>query len=217
MKRILLATITEGDFCVAHFCSSLAQSVRLGIENDTQFWPIFIRSDGNWSMAFNQVMTIAWKEKVDGIVFIHPYVSWDPPGLLGLVHTDKDAVGLPVATRTGFEVSMGEISRLQEDEETGEIKVLGCSLNFFYLSAHAITTLCETHSSVSYAGADVKLILQSGEGYSSFSSPSEVLTHRLIEQGIESWVNSKFTAHRQDLIEYTNNFEGLLKQLKGNG
>lgn len=216
MKRILLAVITEGDLCIAHFCSSLAQSVNVGMQNNILFLPVFIRSESNWSMAFNQAITIAWKEAVDGLVFIHPFVRWEPQGLVDIVQTSKDAVGLPVATRNGFEVSLGEISRLQEDEKTGEIKVKGCSLNFFFLSSYAVSTLCGTHPVVAYAGTDVKLVLQSGENYSSFVSPSEILAHRLIEQGIETWVDPRHTACRQDFVEYPNNFGNLLQQLKAN-
>jgi hypothetical protein len=212
MKRILLAVITEGDHCVAPFCSSLVQSVKVGLANDVEFFPVFFEADGNWSMGFNQGVTLAWGEKLDGFVCVSPRVSWDTEALIALVNSDKDSVALPVATRNGFQVQLGEIARLQDDGR--EIKVQGASLDFMYLSPYALDRLCETHPFVDYKGNQVKLILQSGDIYTAYFDPADILAYRLREQGIELWVNYKHTAHRSDSIEYTANFEQVLSQLK---
>ena len=212
MKRILLAVITEGDHCVAPFCSSLVQSVKVGLANDVEFFPVFFEADGNWSMGFNQGVTLAWGEKLDGFVCVSPRVSWDAEALIALVNSDKDSVALPVATRNGFQVQLGEIARLQDDGR--EIKVQGASLDFIYLSPYALDRLCETHPFVDYKGNQVKLILQSGDIYTAYFDPADILAYRLREQGIELWVNYKLTAHRSDSIEYTANFEQVLSELK---
>ena len=134
MKRILLAVITEGDICLSPFCSALSQSIKVGLANDIEFFPIFFEANGNWSMGFNQGVTLAWQEKLDGFVCVNPRVSWDADSLVALVKSKKDAIALPVATRGGFQIKMGEIARLQEDADA--IKVQGVSLDFFYLSPY---------------------------------------------------------------------------------
>lgn len=212
MKRILLAVITEGDLCVAPFCSSLAQSIKVGLANDIEFFPVFFESDGNWSMGFNQGVTLAWQEKLDGFVCVNPRVSWDAESLVALVKSNKDAMALPVATRGGFQIQMGEIARLQED--AGAIKVQGASLDFFYLSPYAIDRLCNTHPFVNYKKSEVKLIIQSGDIYAAYFDPSDILAYRLREQGIEVWVNYKHSARRSDGIEYAASFEEILTNLK---
>lgn len=217
MKRILLAVITEGDLCIAHFCSSLAETTRMGVEKGVYFFPIFFPAAGNWSMGFNQAVTLAWKEKLDGMVVVHPFVGWNPEDLISLAQTDKDAIGMPVATKKGFEISLGEIARLQEDEETGDIKVQGCSLDCFYLSSYAIGRLCDTHPLINYRNAEVKLIIQSGDIYEAYFHPSDILVYRLREQGIETWLSAKFTAQRQDTVEYPNSFAEVLSSLKADG
>ena len=211
MKRVLIGVITEGDICLSPFCSALVQSVKVGM-GDVEFFPVFLPSDGNWSMAFNKLLTIAWKEKLDGFVCINPRVSWDPDALMEIVGRGKDAVAVPVATCSGFEIQLGELARLQDDGR--EIKVQGASLDFFYLSAYAIERLCECHPFVDYHGSQVKLVLQSGDIYAAYFDPSDILAYRLREQGIEVWVNYKHTAHRQDSIEYSNNFEEVLTKMK---
>lgn len=212
MKRILLAVITEGDLCVAPFCSSLAQSIKVGLANDIELFPVFFPADGNWSMAFNQGVTLAWQEKLDGFLCVSPRVSWSAEALLDLVNSNKDAVATPVATRNGFSVQLGEIARLQDDGAA--IKVQGASLDFIYLSPYAIDRLCETHPFVDYKGNQIKLILQSGDIYAAYFDPSDILAYRLREQGIELWVNYKHSAYRQDSIEYTASFEEVLTGLK---
>jgi hypothetical protein len=178
---------------------------------------VVFQANGNWSMAFNQGVTLAWGEKLDGLLCVNPRVSWQPESLLELVSTKQDAVAMPVATKSGFEVSLGEIARLQGDPESGEIKVQGASLDCIYLSPYAMGQLCETHPTVSYRGSDIKLILQSGDIYSSYFDPADILAYRLRELGIELWLSPKHTACRQDVIDYTASFEEVLQQLKANG
>jgi len=168
-------------------------------------------------MAFNQGVTIVWEQKLDGFVCVSPRVSWAPESLLSLVNSKKDAVVMPVATRNGFSVSIGEVARLQEDEDSGEIKVLGASLEFIYLSPYTVNQLCYTHPTVRYKDQEIKLILQSGDIYNSYFDPGDILAYRLREQGIELWSSSRHTAHRQDLVEYTANFSEVLTNLKANG
>ena len=217
MKRILLAVITEADVCSASFCASLAQSVGAGLYNEVEFISAFVPANGNSSMAFNQAVTLAWEQKLDGFVCVSPRVSWNPQSLLALIDSDKDAVAMPVATKGGFEVSLGEVARLQEDAESGEIKVRGASLDFIYLSPYAVNQLCTAHPTVSYRNQEIKLVLQCGDIYDSYHSPGDILAYRLRERGIELWLSTRNTAHRQDVIEYTNNFEKVLEQLKADG
>jgi hypothetical protein len=132
---------------------------------------------------------------------------------MDLCTTEKDAASIPVATPQGFEVLLGEMARLQEDPKTGEIKVLGTSLDFIYLSGYAVQKLCESHPTVSYFGQDVKLVLQSGDIYASYHTHAEVLSYRLRELGIEQWV-TRHTAHRHESIKYEGDFASVLQQMK---
>jgi len=214
MRRILIATITENDQCSAAFTNSLVASVRVGISNNVELLPVFFKSLGNWAMAANQAMTMTAGNELDGLVLVNPNVSWNAENLMDLCTTDKDAASIPVATPRGFEISFGEMARLQEDPKTGEIKVLSTSLDFIYLSKYALEKLCESHHTVSYLGQDIKLVLQSGDIYSSYHTHAEVLSYRLREAGIEQWVNPLHTAHRNDSIEYNGNFAEVLQQMK---
>ncbi len=64
---------------------------------------------------------------------------------------------------------------------------------------------------------DTKLILQSGDIYSSYHTHEEVLAYRLRELGIETWVNSRHTVQSQELINCAGDFAQVLKSLRENG
>jgi hypothetical protein len=130
--------------------------------------------------------------------------------------TDKDAVAIPVATRDGINVQLGEIARLQEDERTGEIKVQSASLDFLYLSSYSIGELCKSHPTVIYFNDPTRLVLQSGDIYQNYHTHEDVLAYRLRELGIEIWVDPRHTAYRQDAITYESDFAAILKSLKTN-
>ena len=217
MRRVLLATITESDQCSTAFTSSLAQTIRVGFSTQVEVLPVFFRSLGNWAMAANQAITLAWEEKLDGLVLVGPNIGWKAESLLELCGTDKDAAALPVVTQAGFNVTLGEIARLQEDEKSGEIKVQMASLGFFYLSAYALEQLAESHPTVSYYGRDTKLVLQSGDIYSRFHTHEEVMTYRLTELGIEIWLNPENTVRTVEMTESQGDFAASLKALKENG
>ena len=217
MKRVLIAVITEGDLCVAPFCSSLVESVKAGFGSEIEFFPVFFEAYGNWAMAFNVALTVAWSEKLDGMVCISPRVSWNPQDLVELLDTDKDVVCVPVSTRNGFDMEIGEISRLQVEEETGEIRAQSASLDFIYMASTAIDKMCETHHSVSYRGDEVKLVIQSGDIFESYFDSAAILSYRLREQGFETWVSSRHTAYRQDSMIHRETFEDRLNALRANG
>ena len=217
MKRVLLATITESDQCSTAFTSSLAQTIRVGFSSQVEILPVFFRGMGNWAMAANQAITLAWQENLDGLVLISPNIKWSAESLLELCLTDKDAAALPVATRGGFNILLGEIARLQEDKESGEIKVQGASLSFFYLSAYALKQLAESHPTITYFGNETKLVLQSGDIYDRFYTPDDIMAHRLMELGIEIWLNPKNTVRTQEMTETPGDFAEAFKELKENG
>jgi hypothetical protein len=217
MKRVLLATITESDQCSTAFTSSLAQTIRVGFSSQVEILPVFFRSMGNWAMAANQAITLAWREELDGLVLVDPNIGWGAESLLGLCLTDKDAAALPIATRAGFNIALGEISRLQEDEKSGEIKVQAASLGFFYLSAYALKQLAESHPTITYFGNETKLVLQSGDIYNHFHTHDDVMAYRLIELGIEIWLNPNATVKTHEVTETPGDFAEALKGLKGDG
>lgn len=214
-RQILVGVVSHTGTTDIWFCQALVESVKLCLSHNIILTPVLVRSQGNATMYYNLLLTLAWREKMDGLLLLSPDVNWNPEALLDVVQSSKDALSLPVFGSQGFQVQLGEIPRLQTDEVTGEIKVLGTGLGFFRLSKGALATLCETHSSIDFEGQDVKLILQHGDIYGGFASDAEILTYRLKEAGYEVWLNPKHSVNTVTTQSVGGDFAAALKEEQG--
>ena len=213
--QTIVGVVTDSGQCDMFFAQALAESVKVGFAQNIVITPVFLRSTGNAMMRYNQLITMAWKEGVDDLLFVAPDCYWQPQAMVDLIHSSKDVVALPVATSTGFQVQMGELPRLQTDEKSGEIKVLWAGMSFFRLSKDTLKKLCETHPTIEYGGEEVKLVIQNGDIYGGFASPAEVLVYRLKEAGFEIWLNPKHTVNTVTTQPVEADFAAALKEAKG--
>ena len=216
-KRYVIATFLNEPKCDMFYTHALCESAKAFLANQIVLIPTITNATDGKVMAFNQAITLAWQEKVDGIVFISPDASWSPQALFELISSDKDCVALPVMTANGIEVELGEIPRLQRDEQTGEIKVPYAALDFMYLSAYTINELCNTHQSIDYNGQETKLVLQTGDIFTGYYNESQILKSRLSELNIETWVNPNHTIATRQTQVYANDFNAILTDLEKKG
>lgn len=216
-KRYVIATFLNDSKCDMFYTSSLCESAKSFTANNIALIPTIINAVNGKVMAFNQAITLAWKEKVDGIVFISPDAVWTPQTLFTIVSSDKDCVAFPVMTANGIDIQLGEIPRLQQDDKTKEIKVPYASLDFLYLSSYSIHELCNTHQSIEYEGQDVKLVLQTGDIFTGYYNEGQILKSRLSELNIETWVNPNHTISTRQIQTYTNDFSTILSDLVKKG
>jgi hypothetical protein len=214
VKRYVIATFLNEPKCDMFYTSSLCESAKSFIANNIAIIPTLIHTIDGKVMAFNQAITFAWKEKVDGIIFISSDAVWSPQALFELISSDKDCVSLPVMTANGIDIQLGEIPRLQRDENTGEIKVSYASLDFMYLSAYTINELCNTHHSIEYQGQNTKLVLQTGDIFTGYYNESQILKSRMSELNIDTWVNPNHTIPTRQIQIYTNDFNTILSDLE---
>jgi len=165
-------------------------------------------------MVVNMGISIAHQGELSGVVFINREVSWDPEHLVELCNTGKDAAAIPVFDGNSFTLELGEIPRLEEDEETGEIKVQSASTDFLFLSSKVIAKLYESHPAVNYGGQEVRAIMQGAECFNQYFSTSDLLAYRLKEAGFGLWVNPLHNAYKASRILQTPSFNEGLKNLR---
>jgi len=216
-KRYIIATFINDHKCSMFYTSSLCESAKALLTNEVVLIPLIINAVDGKAMAFNQAITVAWKEKVDGIIFASPDAAWSAQELFDLISSDKDCVALPTMTAKGIDIELGEISRLQRDKQTGEILVKYASLDFMYLSLYSINELCNTHQFIEYQGQDTKLVLQSGDVFNGFYTESQILKARLMELNIETWVNPNHTIPTFQGQLYASNFTEILAEMEKKG
>lgn len=211
MKNILVVVSAPNESVSAHFTNSLVASVKVSREFD--FHPVFFR-EGSDHMVLNMGITLAWQEKLDGVVFIGPDVSWKSADLIKLCSTTKDAIGIPLFDGSLFSVDLGDISRLEKDETTGEVKVESTSPEFIYLSSLAVDKLCTSHPLMKFAGREVKTIMQGSECFNNYFTTNELLAFRLREVGIEVWIDPLCTAVKAIRVTQDVCFNDVLNNLQ---
>jgi len=206
LKRVMLATPVTGGMCEMFYVHSLCESAKALLANGIVLAQVLYSASDGRHMAINQAITDAWSNGFDGLVVASSDVSWEPQALYDLTTSDKDCVALPVATDRGIGVTLGEISRLQQDESSGEIKVISASTDLIYLSSYTLSRLCSTHHSISYMGRDVKVVLNSGDSFGVWAEEGEILRSRLSELNIEMWLNPNYTAGTRRYYPFAGDF-----------
>lgn len=213
MSAYFIATNALFNQCSSLYCISLANSVgEFAREGGPELVPVLFDGYGNNAMAFNQVITWAQKNEVDGLFFIGPNVGWEPEALKTIISSDKDALAAPIYYNNQYLLGLGELSRLETDEESGEIKVRNASLDFFFLRKSAIEALCEGHPTVTFNGEEVKMILQSGDIYTSYASNEDTLAFRLQEAGFQVWVDPSLKIRTTSQVLSVSNLKEALDQ-----
>ncbi len=216
-KRYIVSTFLNDTTCDMYYTQSLCESAKALLANQVVLIPMLTQIVDGRVMAFNQTVTLAWNEKVDGIIFINPNAIWEPQALFDLISSDKDCLALPITSPVGFNIQIGEIPRLQRDDQTGEIKVPYASMDFMYLSSYTINELCTTHQSIDYNGQDVKMVLQTGDIFTGYYNESQILKSRLSDLNIETWVNPNHTIATTQRQPIQGDFASLLVDLEKKG
>jgi len=187
--RYLIASVLNQGQCSSWFTVSLLETALYFINSETEIRPILFDGKGSDPMLINQAITIASKQEMDGLFLIGPDCGWKPETLEKMLDIKKEVVAAPVWNGGTYDLKLGELSRLQRDEENGAIKVLESSLDFFFLGKKAIADLCRSHPLIGYEGNEVNLILQSGDIYKSYHTNEAILAYRLRELGYEIWLH----------------------------
>lgn len=213
LPRFLVATIAHDGRCDMFYVNSLCESAKALLSHGIILAQVIYTAEDSIMMATNRAITDAFNGEFDGLILVSPNVSWEPQALFDLINSDKDCVGLPVCTNTGFKVALGDPSRIHKDEQTGEVRVVGVTTDFLYLSGYAIKELCSTHPTIKYLGVDVKLVLQSGDIFNAYLTVDEILNSRISELNMEPWLNINHVVSSRNTTLSTGDFVQALNGL----
>jgi hypothetical protein len=214
LRKVMLATPVFNESCEMFYVHSLCESAKALLVNGIALTQVLYSAADGRHMAINQAITDAWSNGFDGLAIVSSDVNWEPQALYELITTNKDCAAIPVASEHGLNVTVGEISRLQQDLPSGEIKVQSTTADFIYFSPYALSRLCSTHHSISYMGKDVKVIVDSGDSFGFWAEENEILRSKLSELNIEMWVIPDYTARTRRLQFFAGDFSAELAKLK---
>lgn len=211
MKRVLIATPCLYGKVDAWYVNSLQESIKLGLQNDILFEPLFLAYESILPMARNELLNAAYKNQYDCIVFIDDDQEWNAQFLIEIVNSPKDVIGIPVvnkSTKPGFNVY--GINKTP-DPDDGYLKVGRCGTGFLKLSNNVIKDLWESNPECEFRGRQLKYICEYYIVNDSFRGEDIALCEKIKELGYTIWVNPKHTVSHIGIKKYKGNFQQHLE------
>lgn len=218
-RRVLIGTPALNGKVHAWYTDSLINSTKLCIQNGINLLPVMLINESILPMARNELLSIAYKENVESIVFIDSDQIWDPNCLLDLINSSYDVIGVPVVSKTdepgNFNVKIQNFDHLQQDDN-GNVLVDSIGTGFLKLSRKALEALWNTNPTVEFRGKELKLICEYATNYQSFIGEDIYLCSKLKELDFDVWVNTNFTCgHIGDKV-WLGDFKDFLNYIQTN-
>lgn len=212
MKKVLIATPCLDGRVDAWYVNSLQESIKLGLQNNISFDPLFLAYESILPMARNELLNAAYRGQYNSIVFIDDDQEWDPQVLLEIVSSAKDVIGLPVANKSnkpGFNVYGIDKT---PDSTDGYLKVGRCGTGFLKLSQKVISDLWNSNPECEFRGRQLKYICEYYIINDSFRGEDIALCEKIKELGYTIWVNPRHTVSHIGTKKYKGNFLKSLEE-----
>jgi len=207
MKNILIATPCLDGKVDAWFVNSLYESVKLGLQNDIMFQPVFLANESILPMARNELLNLAYEKQYDTMVFIDDDEEWEPKALLEIVQSPKDVIAIPVANKGDkkIEYNVFGVNKTPSSED-GYLKIDRCGTGFLKLSQKVIRDLWESNPVCEFRGKQLKYICEYAIANDSFYGEDIILCEKIKELGYAIWLNPKHTVSHLGTKKFRGNF-----------
>lgn len=211
MKRVLIATPCLYGKVDAWYVNSLQESIKLGLQNDILFDPLFLAYESILPMARNELLNRAYQQQYDCMVFIDDDQEWDAQFLIEIVNSSKNVVGIPVANKSNKPSFNVYGINKTPDPDDGYLKVSRCGTGFLKLSNNVIKDLWESNPECEFRGKLLKYICEYYIVNDSFRGEDIALCEKIKELGYTIWVNPKHTVSHIGVKKYKGNFQQHLE------
>lgn len=207
MKEILIATPCLGGKVDAWFVNSLCESIKLGLQNDVMFHPVFLANESILPMARNELLNLAYQQKFDSMVFIDDDEEWNPEILLEIVNSHKDVVAVPVVNKGDEKIEYNVFGVGQTPDSTdGYLEIEQCGTGFLKLSAKVIKDLWESNPECFFRQRILKYICEYEICNDSFYGEDIILCKKIKELGYKIWLNPRYTISHIGIKKFKGNF-----------
>lgn len=221
IKRVIIGTPALDGKVQAWYTDSLVNSIKYCAFYGVDIIPIMLINESILPMARNEILKIAYEEKVDSIIFIDSDQIWDPQGLLEIINSQYDVIGLPVVSKTDepgkFNVIIHDLREVEKNS-AGYIKTDAIGTGFLKISRKALKRLWESNETTQFRGNDLKNICEYSVDENGFIGEDVMLCRKLRELNFDIWVNTNYTCgHIGDKLwvgNFSEFFDYLIEQQK---
>lgn len=217
-KTVLIGTPSLDGKLDAWYVNSLVDTIRIAMANNVFVKPIFLAYESILPMARNEIFKLAYEGEYDHLIFIDADVAWEPLALLEVIHTDKPVVGIPYPLKGEnpghYNISLGNLKDIVQDEKTGYVKVLNHGTGFLKIDKVVIKALWESSISLEFREKQLKYICEYQAQNSIFVGEDVALCNKITNLGFDIWTNPKTTCLHVGNKIYTGYYQGYLETIK---
>lgn len=216
MRKVLIATPSYDGKIDVWYANSLAQTILLGVQNDTFFHAIYMSYDALVQRARNDLIGLAIENDYDDILWIDADMEWDPAKALELVQSDYDVIGLPVIKKSPYTESYN-IKIKPEDLVTGEnglINVESIGTGFLKMSRKAFEYLWDNSEPYVHNEADRRWIFDVRIQDGDIISEDILVCQKLKEGGFDIYLDPSSTCNHIGNMKFTGNFETFMQRVQ---
>lgn len=217
-KTVLIGTPSLDGKLDAWYVNSLVDTIRLAMVNNVFIKPIFLAYESILPMARNEIFKVAYDNKFDHLIFIDSDVAWDPATLMEVIHSDKPVVGVPYPLKNenpgNYNISLGDVTNMVQDEKTGYIKVINHGTGFLKIDREVIEALWNSNVLLEFRDKQLKYICEYQGLYTAFVGEDIVLCNKIRDLGYDIWVNPKTTCLHVGNKIYSGNYQEYIAMIR---
>jgi len=217
MKNVMLAAPSyDGKVSVWH-AAALSETCKLGLTKDINIFPIYMSFDSLVQRARNDIFKLAYKSKVDELVFIDCDQDWNPEDFFKLLEHEEDVVGCPVRKKSDIaQFNIKLVSKDYELLENGLVEVDSVGTGFMKISKNAIVKIWE--SSEEYIEIDKqeksRMVFDIGIHDGILTSEDVVFCEKWRNMGGKVYIDPTINSGHSGEKRWVGNFEEWIKAVQ---
>lgn len=214
MKTVIIGTPSHDGKIDVNFANSLAESIKLGLQNKINIVPIYISYDALVQRARNDIVKIAIENKniVSKVIFIDSDTSWNPEDLIEIIEAKENVLGYPVRKKNlQEEIYNVKILNFSSENIKDKMSVDSIGTGFLAIDIETLENIwnnSEKYDETNRMVFEVKII--AGKLY----SEDTYFCQKLKNLGYEIILDTtKIINHHEGSVNFVGNFKEFLKKL----
>jgi hypothetical protein len=216
MKNVLIATPSHDGKVDVWFANSLAETIKQGLVNDINFCPVYMSYDSLVQRARNDLISIAFKNNFDDILWIDSDIEWDPSWAIDAIKSEKDVIGLPVIKKSITEESYNVKCKPENllINEDGLISVESVGTGFLKLSKKAYSYLWNKSNKYTHNNEEKRWVFEIKIQDNDIISEDVLMCQKLKKGGFEIFIDPEKTCSHVGALKYIGNFKAFIDKIK---
>lgn len=217
-RRVMIGTPCYDGKIEVWYANSLVETIKLGIYNNIDIFPIWLSYDALIQRARNDLISLMIDMDCDDIVFIDSDIEWQPENFFKLLNYPVDVVGGTYPKKGDTEMYPVKHTTINKfpDPTTGLLHVDGLGTGFLRISRKAVQYLWDISQPYEEKEYDKvrRMVFEVVVKDKGLISEDIWVCMKLNEGGFPVWLDKTITCNHIGMKKYTGNFDRWLENIK---